>query len=244
VAAAQDRAEVSRVGDSVDGNEKGGSTRPALDHLGEFGLDQWRGERDHTLRGLAASLRLETLAIDLLHRGPHAASNVDDVGYEVARGLPVEEIRRHPHFADLATAGDQQLANRLTTFDLFAAPRLFRLALVRARRGDAARSSGATRRELPRRRRSRLAATFLRRRFLGAAAGCRRGATLRRCGALLTASAAISCSLSSSHVYSFVITATAQQAMPPRRPSPPSLWARRLFRDPGAPQALLKLACM
>src|SRR4029078_1627352 len=134
----------------------------ALDHLGEFGLDQRRGERDHTLRGLAASLRLETLAIDRLPRGPHTASNVDDVGDDVARGLAVEEIRRHPHFADLATAGDQQLSNRLTTLHLFAAQRLFGLALVVARRGDAARSSGATRRELPRRRRSRLGATFLR----------------------------------------------------------------------------------
>src|SRR4029079_7440204 len=96
------------------------------------------------------SLRLEALAIDLLHRGPHAASNVDDVGDDVTGGLAVEEIRRHPHFADLATTGDQQLTNRLTAFDLFAAQRLFGLALVVAGRGDATRSSGAPGRELPR----------------------------------------------------------------------------------------------
>jgi hypothetical protein len=90
VAAAQDRAEVSGVGDSVDGDEERGAARAALDHLREVGFDQGRSEGDDTLRRLTASLCLEALAIDLLHRGAHAASDVDDVSDDVTGGLAVE----------------------------------------------------------------------------------------------------------------------------------------------------------
>ena len=88
--------------------------------LVEVGLGQRGGLGQHALGRLAAGLRLEALAADVLDRHPLAAAR----STMSAMTLGVVEVGGDPQLADLAPAGDQQLAHRLATLDLLAAEAL------------------------------------------------------------------------------------------------------------------------
>ena len=65
VAATQQRAEVARIGDTVDSYQEWCAPGAALDELGELGLGKRRSEGNDTLGGLATRNGFELAAVDL-----------------------------------------------------------------------------------------------------------------------------------------------------------------------------------
>ena len=92
---------------------------------------------------------VEPLASHLGDGDAHGLGDLDDVADDLVGVAFGVELDRHPHFVDATLAGDEQLANRLSTLYLLATQRLVDrpVALV-ARRGDATGAAGASRRVL------------------------------------------------------------------------------------------------
>ena len=125
VAVADDRPEVARIGDAVDGDQERRAPGTPLDEVGELGLRQRRGEGDDALRRLAARLGVELRPSDVGDRHPVGMGQGDDVGDAVVgRAVVTDQLRRDPHLVDLAPSGDQQLADGLASLDLLAAETL------------------------------------------------------------------------------------------------------------------------
>jgi hypothetical protein len=145
VTAAQECAEVARVGDAVEGDEERRIVRTATQEKVEFDILERCGEGNDTLGCFAAGLRLETLAVDLGDLDAHRTSDLDDVVDDIV-GV---EVSGEPDLLDAALAGHEKLADRLTTFDLFTTEALLH-GLACAGFGDATSTARAAGGELTR----------------------------------------------------------------------------------------------
>ena len=108
VAAAQQRAEVARIGDTVDRDQERHAAGRPLDERGEVGLGHAVGVGDDALRRLGARGRLESLARHVLHGHPLGLGDLDDVGHDLVvvevDATQISRTRRLPAINSSRTA--------------------------------------------------------------------------------------------------------------------------------------------
>ena len=126
VAVADDRPEVARVGDAVDGDEerrprRGGRATRSSSSASGSGAAKAITPCGASLRARASSLR----AGDVGDRHPVGVGQGDDVGDAVVgRAVVGDQLGRQPDLVDPAAPGDEQLADGLAALDLLAAEAL------------------------------------------------------------------------------------------------------------------------
>jgi hypothetical protein len=115
----QQRAEVARVGDTVDGQQERGCTTGALalGQVVDVDLGQLLGLGHDTLGRLCARLGEEAGAGDLAYRHLEVQSEIDDV----LEDLVVVLVLGHEDLTNPPLAGQQELPHGLAALDLIAA---------------------------------------------------------------------------------------------------------------------------
>ena len=114
VATTQQRAQVARVGHTVDGHQERSLARPTLQQRVDGHRRNRIGVRQHALGSLTARGVFQLLTTDLHHQHAIRARQIADVLHHVA----LVQVGGQPHLVHAATTGDQQLAHRLTALDL------------------------------------------------------------------------------------------------------------------------------
>jgi hypothetical protein len=114
ITAADNRAEVARVGHAIDGNEEWWRRAVATQYFSKVSLGQFGSGCQHPLRGLAPRFLFQAASGDVHDRHTLALCDSDDV----VDPCITFEFGTDPDLVDLTAPTDEHLTDRLTAFDL------------------------------------------------------------------------------------------------------------------------------